>query len=152
MLYARAKSWFSWSFTVYDGNAPVAHVEKKPFKKGVVCRTESKEYMMHRRSWKGREYLLSSGEEVLCRAVATGFFRITFDIHLSDKRLFLRADSGWNHNYTLCDDFGEVGYIRSGSVFTRDATLDLPDTLPLEVKTFIFWLTWQRRQKQSSQA
>ena len=53
----------------------------------------------------------------------------------------------------LLEGSEEVGKISPDGIFTRRATVNLPETLPLPVRVFLVWLTlilWKRDSDSSS--
>lgn len=59
----------------------------------------------------------------------------------------LRAKSVFRRGFVLLDGDREIGSLSPEGIFTRRATVDLPQALPLPVKVFIIWLAvilWKR--------
>jgi hypothetical protein len=57
----------------------------------------------------------------------------------ADRRYTLRAKSIFNRIFVLLDGAGEVGSIAPVSIFSRRASVDLPEELPLPVRIFLVW-------------
>jgi hypothetical protein len=140
------KSWRSWDFTAFDGSQAVADFDISSWREKAILTVQSDQYSVHREGMMSGDFILQSaaGPE-LARAEKPSAFRRCFVIRHAGKSYTLRATS--MRQFTLFDDSRKIGSISPDGFFTRRATVDLPDALPLPVRMFITWLSiilWKR--------
>ena len=100
-------------------------------------------------------FILESLGSVMARAEKLSAFRRSFTIHHEDRRYTLRAKAIFRRTFLLLEGDREVGSLSPEGLFTRRATVDLPQALPLPVKVFIIWLAvilWKRESDSSAAA
>jgi len=142
------KSWFSWRFTVIDGSRVVADIDLKSFwrEKGVLS-IEGADYLVRRDALLGGDFILESAGSPVAAAKHPSVLRRCFHITHGNKHYTLRAKSLWARQFVLLDESAEIGSISPDSWFTRRATIDLPEAIPIAVRMFIVWLAlilWKR--------
>jgi len=140
------KSWLSWDFTAFDGSHAVADFDISSWREKATLTVQSDEYSVYREGMMSGDFILQSvaGLE-WARAEKPSAFRRCFVIRHAGNSYTLRATS--MRQFTLFDDSREIGSISPDGFFTRRATVDLPDALPLPVRMFITWLAiilWKR--------
>ena len=147
MLEVIPKSWFSWDFIVTDGASPVAEIDVSWWREKGVLTVRGSTYDVYREGLMSGAFLLESDGSILARAEKPSAFRRSFELECGGKFFTLRAESAFRRGFVLIDGDREVGWLSPNGVFTRRATADLPEGIPLPVKVFIIWLVvilWKR--------
>src|SRR5262249_14618467 len=149
------KSWFSWDFTVTDGASPIAEIDVSWWREKGVLTVRGSTYDVYREGLMGGAFLLESSGSILARARKPSAFRRSFEFEFGGKFYILRAESAFRRKFVLIDVDKEVVWLSPDGIFTRRATADLPEGLPLPVKVFIIWLVvimWKRESDGSAAA
>ncbi len=93
-------------------------------------------------------FILELNGTQLARAEKPSALRRSFTIQHEGKTYILKAESAFGRTFLLLDnDRRQIGSITPAGMFTRKATVDLPDEMPLPIKVFLVWLTvilWKR--------
>ena len=147
MLKVIPKSWFSWDFIVTDGVSPIAEIDLSWWREKGVLTVRDSTYDVYREGLMSGAFRLESNGSILARAEKPSAFRRSFQVECGKKFYMLRAESAFGRKFVLIDGDREVGEISPDGVFTRRATADLPEGIPLPVKVFIIWLVvilWKR--------
>ena len=124
--------------------------EKSTYPAGVrrgYMTVEGLDYQVYREGLMSGDFILASNKTVLARAKKPNAFRRSFTIEHGDKKYTLGAKSAFRRGFILLDGNREVGSLSPQGVFTRQASADLPQHLPLSLKVFIIWLgiiMWKR--------
>jgi hypothetical protein len=153
MLTAVPKSWFSWDFTVMDGAQPVGDIDMSCWREKGVLTVEGTDYRVYRDGVMAGDFILASDDKVLARAKKPSAFRSAFIVDYADKQYTLRPTSVWGRAFALLDRDRVVGTLCPRGLFTRRATIDLPQTMPLSIRVFIIWLAliiWKRESEAQS--
>ena len=147
MLKAIPKRWFSWDFNVTEGSKPVAEIDLSWWREKGVLTIDGVSYTVYRERLMGGEFKLESAGSVLARAEKPSAFRRTFVIKHRDRHYTLKAKSAFRRAFVLMQGDREVGFLSPDGLFTRSASVHLPEELPLAVQIFITWLAiilWKR--------
>ena len=147
MLTAIPKSWFSWDFTVRQGSEPVADIDVSWWREKGVLTVAGTRYGVRREGLMSGAFVLESAGSVLARAEKTSAFVRSFIVAHAGRHYTLRARSAFLREIVLFDGPKETGSISPEGIFTRRASADLPEDLPLVVRIFLIWLTiilWKR--------
>lgn len=147
MLTVVPKQWFSWDFTVMEGSRAVAEIDISWWREQGVLTVQGVDYRVYREGMMSGDFILESAGSVLARAEKPSAFHRSFTIDHADRQFTLRAKAVFRRHFLLLDGDGEIGSVSPEGIFTRRATVDLPEALPLPVKVFIIWLTvilWKR--------
>jgi hypothetical protein len=153
MLRAIPKRWFSWDFTVIEGSRPVADIDLSWWREKGVLTVDGVTYSVSREGLMSGEFTLESGGSVLARAEKPSAFRRTFVIRHRDRHYTLKAKSAFRRSFVLLQGDREVGFLTPDGLFTRSASVHLPEDLPLAVHVFITWLAiilWKRESDAAS--
>ena len=153
MLKVISKSWFSWDYIVTDGASPIAEIDVSWWREEGVLTVHGSTYDVYREGLISGAFLLESDGSILARAEKPSAFRRSFELECGKKIYMLRAASAFRRKFVLIDGDREVGEISPDGVFTRRATADLPEDIPLPVKVFIIWLVvilWKRESDSAS--
>jgi hypothetical protein len=153
MLIATPKRWFSWDFEVREGGgAPVADLKLSMWRERGAITVGGIEFGVTREGLVGA-FILEGAGGALARAEKPSAFRRAFAIESGGRQYALKAASVWGRSFALLDGDREIGAVSSARVFSRQACADLPEDMPLEVRSFMIWLVlmiWKRQQQSSS--
>ncbi len=147
MLTAVPKQWFSWDFTVTDGSQAVAEIDISWWREKGVLTVHGVDYRVYREGMMSGDFILESAGSVLARAEKPSAFHRSFTMNHGGRKYTLRAKGVLRRTFLLLDGDREIGSVSPEGVFTRRATVDFPEALPLPVKVFIIWLAvtlWKR--------
>jgi hypothetical protein len=139
-------NWFSWNFSLFDGDRALAEVKLSSWRERGTLMVEGVEYTVYRESFFG-DFLLQQSGSMLARAEKPSIFYRSFIIRYKEKSYTLQAESAFRRAFVLLDGDREVGSIVPKSAFTRNSVVTLPDEWPLPIKSFAIWLTivhWRR--------
>lgn len=149
MLQAIPQSWLSWDFTVLQGEVPIADIDVSRWREKGELTVAGATYRVYREGLLSGTFVLESAGGVLARAKKTTFFR-SFLVEHAGRQYTLRAKSAFRRQLVLlegAEGSREIGSISPAGLFTRRASVDLPEELPLAVRVFLIWLTivlWKR--------
>ena len=134
--------WFSWTFSVLDGEDSVAKsVDLSWWSDKGQLTVEGVTYTARRTGVMSGPFVLESATGVVARATKPSAFRRSFIVEHAGRQYTLRATSSLRRQFILLDASTRIGSISPEGIFTRRAAVDLPSTLPLTVRVFIIWLT-----------
>ena len=138
MMFARASSWFSFSYDLHDDRQEwVAHIDEPWFSKSVEANILRRSYRFYRPGWPDLSYCLVESNGVILARADRGLFP-SFDLHIGKEHYV------WRSNYLL-DPFlllkqdTKIGSVEFGLI-SRGAAIDLPEAIPLPAQVFLFWL------------
>jgi hypothetical protein len=150
MLIATPKRWFSWDFEVHEGGGqPVGDVRVSAWRERGAVTVGGTEYPVTREGVVGAFTLAGAGG-VLARAMKPSAFHRAFTLEYDGKEYVLKATSAWGRGFALLDGEVQIGAVRPARALGRQARVDLPEDMPLEVRLFVLWLTlmlWKRQQQ-----
>jgi hypothetical protein len=147
MLTAVPKRWSSWDFTVLEGSQAVADIDISWWREKGVLTVQGVDYRVYREGMMSGDFILESAGSVLARADKPSAFHRSFTIDHAHTQYTLRAKGVFRRAFLLLDRDREIGSLSPEGIFTRRATVNLPEALPLPVKVFIIWLAvilWKR--------
>ena len=146
MLQARPKGFFSWDFVVSEGNEEIAEVSFAWFRERGELDVKGEPCAIYREGLMG-DFCLEWNGEVVARATKTSMWTRRFVVRFEGREFVLEAKSILSRAFVLRDagedgrDAGrELGRISPAGIFTRKATIDLPEGVPLPVQVFMCWL------------
>jgi hypothetical protein len=144
------QGWFSWNFKVLEHGSPVAEIDMSSWGERGELAIAGAMYRTYRERALGGLFILESNGAQVATAEKPSAFQRSFSLAHEGKNYILKAASSFGRKFVLLDGEGnrEIGSIRPAGVFTRKATLELPDELPLPVRVFVLWLTlilWKRQ-------
>jgi len=147
MLKAIPKGWFSWDFTVTDGTQSLATIDVSWWREKGELKVQGAAYQVYREGLMSGAFILEKNGSTMARAEKPSVFRRSFIIEYAGKHYTLRAKSALGREFLLLENEREIGAISPEGIFTRRASVALPESLPLPVRVFIIWLTvvlWKR--------
>ena len=155
MLTIIPKAWYSWDFSVMDGDRPLAYMNLSSWCEKGTLTIEGVEHRVYREGVMSGDFVLERGGTVLARASKPSAFSDRFVIAHQGREYALKKKSAWKRAFVLQSRLGEAGSAREtdiGSVvpagaWTWKASADLPDDWQLPLRVFVIWLAtimWRR--------
>ena len=147
MLQAVPKHWYSWDYTVYDDQDPIAELDVSWWREKGVLTIDSIAHRIFREGIMSGAFILELDSEVLARAEKPSALSRRIVIQCGGSTYSLIPRSMFGRSFQLVDHAGVVGTLSPRGLFSRRMTIDLPAGLPLAVRVFIVWLTvilWKR--------
>ena len=142
------RSWPAWNFDVAQGGAFVAEIlcpyswkEKGTLKIGEAS------YEVYREHFMGGRFLLEERGQIIAFAQKPSALRNSFEVHYAGREYRLDKAALMGRKFIFCEETRQLGFIEPRGIFTRKATISLPEELPLPIRTFIIWLVlilWKR--------
>jgi hypothetical protein len=150
MLKVIPHHWFTWNCGIIEDQAIVGTLDFSVWGEAGHLRIRDEQFRAYREQ--GNFYL---ADQQRCVAIATKLnplFRQFFIKH-GEARYELQATSASGRKF-MVQEYGQVvGEIYPAHAFTRQAIVDLPDSIPLPMRLFMVWLVlmlWKRRQSSIS--
>jgi hypothetical protein len=141
------KHWFSWDFAVRDERGTVADIDISWWRERGVLTVQGASHPVYRQRLMSGDFILESAGSILARAWKSSAFRRYFNVEHAGKQYTLRAQSAFRRTFVVLDGGFKIGSISPDGIFTRRASIDLPEDMPLPVRVFIVWLAvilWKR--------
>lgn len=153
MLELVPQGWFSWNFTVLQNGGPIAEIRMSSGREKAELAIADATYTTARERLMSGLFILEFNGAQVATAEKPSAFLCSFNVVHEGKTYILKAASSFGRKFVLIDrEFErELGSIRPAGIFTRKATAELPDELPLPVRIFVLWLTlilWKRQSEQ----
>lgn len=150
MLYAQLKNPFSSKYRLLQGEngEALAKVKMGSFREGALLMIGEEEYTFRREKLMSGDFLLeaSDGTIIAC-ATKPSVWRDEFTITFGDLMFTLHKTSTWKRGFTLVWEGESAGEIRPKSWVSSTAVVDIPESLPLELRAFVLFLVlvmWRR--------
>jgi len=141
------KSWASWDFTVSDGSRPIADIDVSWWREKGLLTVQGVAHRVYREGAMSGDFILERDGTTLARASKPSAFRQAFVLDYAGRQYTLRKKSAWSRTFALIEGERIMGAITPNSMWTRDATVLLPEDWPLPLRVFLVWLTivlWKR--------
>ena len=149
VLTLAPRNWFTWNFSLLDGERLLADIHFSSWRERGVLTVEGVDYSVYRESMLG-DFLLERAGSMVARAEKPSAFVRSFIIKYKERSYTLQAESSFRRAFVLLDGAREIGSIAPESVWTRTAVVTLPDDWPLPLKSFAIWLTLLRWRRESN--
>jgi hypothetical protein len=146
MLKVIPHHWFTWNCGIVENGAIVGSIDCSIWGEAGHLKIQEGRFRAYRES--GNFYLTDQQRYVAIAAKPNPLFR-QFFIRQGETRYELQATSALGRRF-IVQEYGQVvGSIYPAHAFTRQAIVDLPESIPLSVQLFMVWLvlTLWRRQK-----
>ncbi len=148
MLHAAPAAWYSSTFRLSDGEREVGSLKLAKLRERATFSVEDVPFEFYREGMVG-DFVLDFQEAVLVRADKPSALSERFILELDDQTFVLEKDSAFKRAFVLrAGDTGDrIGHITPVRWFGRATKIDLPESLPLPVRVFCFWLVllmWNR--------
>lgn len=153
MLKAVPKNFFSWNYTICLPKDDIAVIDMAWLGESSEFYIEGATYRAYRESLLSGTFILESRAAVVARAEKPNPFFRSFIVEYDRRQFTLEALSPLTREFGLFDGRQQIGSIYPNHLFTRSATIDLPDNISLPVKVFMFWLVmilWRRASRRSA--
>lgn len=148
VLNAKPKGIFSSTYILSEENREAARLTMKAMREAGTLTIGERTYTMTREKLFSGDFTLKDDlETVIVRASKPSAMKALFNLTYGDLRFELSRVSVWKSGFALWWNGEKVGSIERRRWFARDAELTLPESMPLEVRAFIFWLVviqWNR--------
>lgn len=155
MIRAVPTAWYSSNFRLSREDEAVGFLKLARLKEEASFSVKDIVFEMYREGMAG-DFVLAFQGNPIARADKTSVLTRTFEITVEGQRYALEAESSVQRAFRLRSgdgpedgegDTDTLGRIAPESWFSRRATVDLPDDLPLPVQVFCLWLVlvmWNR--------
>jgi len=153
MLTVQRTRFWSNTYAIRDGRREVTEVNVRWTREAGSFVLDGTTFEVGRAGWASGDFFLSRDGERLASADKASAFRRRFVIDVDGESFELAAASIWARTYELRRGTRRVGSIRRTSLWANRADVDLPETLPMEVRVFITWLVlvmWKRSDDSNS--
>ena len=148
MLRIRPARWFSWDFTVERDGRAVAELDFSWWRERGELAIAGETYAITREGFISSDFTMTApGGAVVATASKPSVLLRRFAIVHGGHTVTLEARSAWRRTMDVLLDGHAVGAITPDGAWTRRASADLPDALPLPVQVFVVWLAvllWKR--------
>lgn len=147
-LTATPKGFLSKVVALKQGEEEKGRIEAKWMREQGMLILEDRTWNMKCRKSSGNDFLLEDSEgRVVAEARKQGPYTDTTTITYGTMEFLLARPSVWKSGFTLSWSDEPIGTINRPRWSSRDIEITLPESLPLEVRAFIFWVVmvlWNR--------
>jgi hypothetical protein len=147
MLRASPVGWFSWNFILTEAGERLAEINLAWLREAGQLSVGEESYRVYREGIMSGAFVLEKDGERLARAEKPSAVYRSFNVYFGDKVYVLEAESAFRRKFVLNCGGEPVGSIYPEGALTRKCVVDLPESIPLAVRTFIVWLViilWKR--------
>jgi hypothetical protein len=140
-------SWFSWDFRVLQNGSLLANIDVSSWREKGVLAVGGSNYKVYREGLMSGRFILEGNGTEMAFAEKPSALRRSFTVQHDGRTYVLQAESAFKRTFVLLEQGEQIGSIVPAGMFTRKATVNLPDVLPLPVQVFLIWLTvilWKR--------
>ena len=152
MLTAIPKSWLSWNYEFLESDKRLASLTIEWLGERGTLDCGGQLWELSRDGWyHGTFSIRQAGRKRASAEKPSALFR-SFQVTFDDEDFCWEAESPLTRSFVLRKGNKVIGSMRPDTAFTRRATIDLPEELPLERKLFLAWLTllmWRRAHNSS---
>ena len=152
-LIATPKHWFSWDFSVLHKEQIITQLDLSVWREKGIFKIQGLEYKVSRAKLLSGNYKLESMGNVIATANKPSLLRKRFIIQFLDNEFELVSKSIFGRSFLLLQSNKVIGSIKSANFLNRKAVVNLPDDIPIHVKSFMLWLViimWKRESNSSS--
>jgi hypothetical protein len=147
MLRASPVGWFSWNFILSEDGERLAEINLAWLREAGQLSVGEESYRVYREGIMSGAFVLEKDGTKLARAEKPSALYRSFNVYCGDKVYILEAESAFRRKFVLNSGGERVGSIYPEGTLTRKCIVDLPEGIPLAVRTFIVWLViilWKR--------
>jgi hypothetical protein len=156
MLQIEPMRWFSWDFTVERDGRPIAELDISWWRERGELIVDGVRYDVVRKNVFCSDFTMTAPDgTVVASAYKPSIMSRHFAIEHGGHATTVAARSMWGRTMEVLLDGRAPGVIAPRGAWTRRATADLPDAMPLPVQVFAIWLSvllWKREQDAASAA
>ncbi len=152
-LIATPKHWFSWDFSVLHKEQIITELEMSVWREKGIFKINGLEYKVSREKLLSGNYKLESIGNLIATANKPSLLRKRFIIQFLDNEYELVSNSIFGRSFLLKQSNEIVGTIKSLNILNRKTVVNLPDEIPIHVKSFMLWLViimWKRESNSGS--
>jgi hypothetical protein len=150
MLHIEPMRWFSWDFTVERDGRPIAEIDISWWRERGELIVEGVRYEVTRKNVFCSDFTMHAPDgTVVASAYKPSIMSRHFELEHGGHASTVTARSMWSRTMDVLLDGRAAGVIAPRGAWTRRATADLADELPLPVQVFAIWLAvllWKREQ------
>jgi hypothetical protein len=153
MLRAVPKGWFSATHILSENDVEIGMIQFSGWREAGELSIKGSTYRVYRESLMGPFLLEGGGSSLLARAEKPSALYRTLVVQHADRKYTIEAKSGWSLHFIVLENEKEIGTIYPEGSLRRKALADLPEEIPLTVRTFMLWLVmilWRRSDSASS--
>lgn len=138
MLKATNQSWSGtrWLISAPAGQ-PAATLELASIRSSATWSLDGRQYRLFRERGGERALALEADGQPLATATRTSLWRRTFVVRADGNEWTLTMASAWKGRWELSGAAGVLGSIHQVGFWRRSALIDLPETLPIELRIFL---------------
>lgn len=147
MLTAIPRHWFSWDFSLTDGEKPIADIDISSWREKGELTISNVPYSVYREAPLMGAFILESSGAVIARAEKPNAVTRRMVIEYDDVRYELKPAFVLSRKFHLISGTTIAGTLSPNGLWSRRMNIDMSDDLPLTVRVFIVWLTlilWKR--------
>ena len=146
MLEAIPRHWYSWHDDLMEGVTRLAEVRVSSWRDAGQLTVGQNTFRVYRQGLFKGAFLLESNGSILAQAEKPSVFRRWLDIQHQGRHYILKTVV-FRRKLVLLDGSMEIGSLTPRGLFSRRATVNLPEDLSAPLKAFIVWLAllmWKR--------
>ncbi|MCP4368055.1 MAG: hypothetical protein GY797_08115 [Deltaproteobacteria bacterium] len=143
MLRAIPDKWYSWNYNVFDNKTAIASITNHW---DFSIFADDADYSIYSESFFSNVHILGTGGTVLARAEKPNTFSRSYKVDYNDNLYILEAKTFILWKFVLRKDGRIIGEMYPEPFFSRKATIDFPESLPLVIRIFLARLViteWQ---------
>ncbi|MEP0547404.1 MAG: hypothetical protein ABJF88_10770 [Rhodothermales bacterium] len=147
MLHAVPTSWLSSKFRIEDGGRDVGQLDLAAIRERATFTVKDVEFALYREGLVSGDFVLDFHGSAIAVAQKPSAFRQRFTLSFDERHYTLEAASVMGRTFVLREGDVEAGRVSPVDWFSRKAEIDLPESVPLPIQVFCFWLVlilWKR--------
>ncbi|MEX0892980.1 MAG: hypothetical protein WEB88_12505 [Gemmatimonadota bacterium] len=141
------KSILSPDFRVLEDGQEVTLLDASAWRERAEVEIAGATCRLYREGLTSGAFVIEYDGVRLASATKPSAFRSAFDVDVRGRRFTLRKLSMWKRGFGLYEGGVPVGTIEPAKWYSKRSIVNLPTTLPLPARVFIFWLVtivWRR--------
>ncbi len=153
MVIAKVKGIFSKSVQLFRDDEHIADISISSLKEKASFRYQDREYSITKESAFKSNFSMTLNGVPLANGKKLSVWKYDTLVTVSSQEFLIKRSNWWNKNTDIFYSGRKIGAIKPKSVWSRDAILDVPVTIPIEVQIFMLLITifyWQRDQAATS--
>lgn len=147
MILAKMEGWFSKSFSLYRDDEFLAKISLSSLKESASFVYQNREIEISKASTFKSDYFLKLNGATLAKAQKKSVWSYDTLITVSDQEFLLTRKKWYCRDTSIIYSGREIGTITPTSIWSRNAKLDVPQSIPIEIQIFALVITyfyWQR--------
>jgi hypothetical protein len=147
MLTAKPQSWLNWDFTLVRNGESLADIDLSFWREKGGFTVADTSYRTYREGLLSGAFILEANGAVVARAHKPSAWTRRLVIDFDGTELELRPQSAFGRGFQLVRNGRAIGSLVPQGFLSRRISIELPDDLPLPIRTFLVWLVvmlWRR--------